>query len=523
MRAVLARALTIGAALGYAIAVAMLVAAERNVAHYGVTLSNGAPAVVYEPGPPPPFGPPEHESPVPVLVLAHSFSGSKQTMSSLARRIARSGYAVVTFDFRGHAANGQPFGRALGGAADGLGADLDAAVLFARTESRFDGKRVAIAGHSMGAGAVLAYATREPNMGAVIAISGAGYLAGPYPPPNTLLVWASGDPAGLRERARAVAAKLAGLEQVVLDRDYGDPERGTAVRASEVDGVDHLTILWTGDAAARIVAWLERTIGPGEHPAAEGAESDGRFGAAALGGVSWLVLALAMIRWMGPLVPRTPLPEIRRPLARLGLVVVALLAGTLLVAGADPRADRSVLSFIPVIVGRDLVAVFLGAGVLLCLWLARRGELHLVALRAPRTWFAALAITGFAYASFGAFTQPFTDLWLAPHRIPAALACAAAALPFFAGLEWLTRGGGRAGVWLPIAAKVATLVVIATAAMTGLLSFVIILGLGAFVLNFALLEALAWRLSRVAPNPWVPALVQALWTGWTVAATFPYV
>jgi hypothetical protein len=107
--------------------------------------------------------------------------------------------------------------------------------------------------------------------------------------------------------------------------------------------------------------------------------------------------------------------------------------------------------------------------------------------------------------------------------LPAALACAASALPFFAALEWLTRGAGRDGVWLPIAAKVATLVVIATAAWTGLISFVVILGLGGFVLSFALLEALSWRLSRLAPNPWVPALVQAAWTGWTLSATFPYV
>jgi pimeloyl-ACP methyl ester carboxylesterase len=521
MRAVFARALTIGAALAYAVAVAMLVAAERRVAHYGVTLSSGAPAVVYEPGVPPPFGPPEHESPLPVVVLAHGFSGSKQMMSSLARRIARAGYAVVAFDFRGHGSNRQPFERALGGASDALAADVDAAVLFARTESRFDGTRVALAGHSMGAAAVLAYATREPNVAAVIAISGVGALAGPYPPPNALLLWGSRELGSLRERGRATAAKLAGVEQVVLDRDYGDPERGTAVRASELDGLDHLTILWSGDTAARIVGWLERTLGPGEHPAAEGFASDGRFGPALLGLLAWLVLALRMIEWIAPLVPRTPLPETTRPLGRIGLVALALVAGALLVAGADPRADGSALSFVPVLVGRDLAALFLASGVLLSLALARRGALPFTALRAPRTWLAALAIAGFAYASLGAFSQPVTDLWLAPHRALAALTCATAALPFFASTEWLLRGPGRIGVWLPIAGKLVTLAVIATAATMGVLSFLILLGIGAFILSFALLEVLAWRLSRAAPNPWVPALVQSLWAGWTLAATFP--
>jgi dienelactone hydrolase len=523
MRAVLARALTLAAALGYAVAVAALIGAERDVAHYPVTLASGAPAVIYEPGVAPPFGPPEQEAPLPVVVLGHGFSGSKRMMSSLARRLARSGYAVIAFDFRGHGANARPFERAFGGANDPLAQDLDAAVLFARTESRFDGKRIAIAGHSMGAGVVLAYAAREPSIAAVIAISGAGVPAGPYTPPNTLLLWASGDPANLRERARALAARFAGLEQVVLDRDYGDPERGTALRASEVDGVDHLTILWTGEAAARIADWLERTLGPGAHPAPEGTASDGRFGAALLGLVSWLVLSLALVRFVAPLVPRVELPELSRPLLRLGMLALALAAGVLLIAGAEPRADESALSFVPLAVGRDLAAFFAASGAVLGLWLARRRGIALAGLRAARTWIAALALAGFAYASFGAFTSPFVSLGLAPHRVLSALACAAAALPFFAATEWLLRGPGATGVWLPIAGKLLTLAVIVAAALSGLLSFVIVLGLGGFVVNFALFEILGWRLSRVAPNPWVPALLQSLWTGWTLAAVFPVV
>jgi dienelactone hydrolase len=521
MRAVLARALTPAAVLGFAVAVVLLVRAEREVAHYAVTLSTGAPAVVYEPGVAPPFGPPEHEEPLPVLVLAHGFSGSKGMMSSLARRLARSGYAVIALDLRGHGKNPRPLEAALLGASDGLAQDLDAAVIFARTEPRFDGKRVAVGGHSMGAGVALAYAAREPSVAATIAISGASAPAGPYTPPNALLIWAAGDRGGLRERARDLAARLAGLEQVVLDRDYGDPERGTGLRASEVDGVDHVTILWSAEAAARIAYWLERALGPGAHPRPPGTESDGRFGAALLGLASWLVLVLALPRLLAPFVPRVPLPDVSRPLVRLGVVFAALVAGTLLVAGADPRANQSVLAFVPVIVARDLAALFAASGVLVGLWLGRRGAIRLLGLGDPRTWLAALATTGFAYASFAVFTQPFVDVSLPPHRAPAALLCAAAALPFFGATEWLLRGPGRAGVWLPIAGKLLALAVIGAGAFAGLLSFVLVLGLGGFVVNFTLFELLGWRFSRLAPNPWVPALVQSLWTGWTLAATFP--
>ena len=89
---------------------------------------------------------------------------------------------------------------------------------------------MAIAGHSMGAHTVLAYAGRDPSVSAVIGISGGNYLEGPYSPPNVLLIWASRDPKGGRVHFREIGAQLAGLQRLVLDRTYGDPARGTAVR-----------------------------------------------------------------------------------------------------------------------------------------------------------------------------------------------------------------------------------------------------------------------------------------------------
>ncbi len=522
MRAVVARGVYALAIAAFALAVAGLVGATREVAHYSLQLATGAPAVVWEPGPPAPFGPAPHEGPgLPVVVLAHGFSSSKGMMSSLARRLARGGYAVIAFDFRGHGQNPQPLTRALMGSGDGLLEDIDAAVLLAKTDPRFDGTRVAVAGHSMGAGAVLSYAAREPSVAATIAISGAFGREGPYAPPNPLLIWAAGDPAGLREGARARAAKLAGLEQVVLDRSYGDPERGSAVRASEVDGTDHLTILWSATAAERILEWLGLTLGPGEGALADAAAADGRFGYALLGLAAWIVLALGLVRVLAPLVPVVEPPPARGALLRVGLLLGALLAAVVLVAAADPRADAAALSFLPVIVGRDIAAVFAVAGTVLCVGLARSGALRLRGLASAPTWLAALVVVAFAYLGFGGFVSPFLDVSLAPHRFASAVAMSLLVLPFFAATEVLLRGPGASGVWLPIAGKALVLVVIAGSAFAGLLSFVIVLGLGAFIVNFTLFELLAWRLSRATPNPWLPALVQSLWTGWTLAATFP--
>src|SRR5262245_32918868 len=173
-----------------------------------MTLPGGVPAVVWEPSPPLPFGQtPTFDPPAPVVILCHGFSGDTAMMSSLARRIAKAGYAVVAIDFRGHGENRNPF--ELAGDGLQLRQDIDAALLFARTQPRFDGQRIALAGHSMGAMVVLEHAQRDPGVAAVVAISGPGRPRGAYAPPNALLIWATGDLPGLRKSAREYAARLA--------------------------------------------------------------------------------------------------------------------------------------------------------------------------------------------------------------------------------------------------------------------------------------------------------------------------
>jgi VIT1/CCC1 family predicted Fe2+/Mn2+ transporter len=100
-------------------------------------------------------------------------------------------------------------------------------------------------------------------------------------------------------------------------------------------------------------------------------------------------------------------------------------------------------------------------------------------------------------------------------------AAAALLLPWFGATEWLLRGSGRAHSWLPIAGRLVTLVALAGGAIVGLLPYVILPGLLAIVFLVAVFEALAVRLSRLMPNPWIPAIVQALWTSWLVVAFFP--
>jgi dienelactone hydrolase len=531
---VLARGVYGAAALLYVVALLGLRQATGDVAHYAVTLPGAVPAVIYEPGEPSRFGPPERDDEdagLPVVVLAHGFSANKGAMSSLARRLARGGYGVIALDFRGHGENPRPFERSFAGTPeDGLAQDLDRAVLYARTSARFDGQRIAVVGHSMGGGVALAYASREPKLAATVAISAGWGADGPYTPPNVLLIWSSNDPVALRDGARATGARLAGLEQLVLDRTYGEAARGTAVRLSEVGG-DHLFILYSGEAADRILTWLRGALGPGDPPSGSG---DGRIAWALLALLTWGVLFWGLPALLAPILPRAELPPGESapsgsggsfarvgPFARLGLLVASLGVAALLLSATDPASDRGPASFIPLLVARDLVALLGLAGVLLCVWLALGRRISLGGLREPRTWVAALLMAGFGYVGLHSALSPFVDAWLSPWRLVPALLCAVALLPFFGALEWLLRGSGRTGVWLPIAGRVLVLLALAAAALFGLVSFVVLLGLAGFALLFAVLELGAQRLWRASPSPWTLALFQSIWLGVAFAASFP--
>lgn len=520
MRCVLAKIAYSLAGLVLAFSLVQLRRASSDLAHVSLTLPGGVPVVVWEPAPPQEWGSsPKFDPPVPVVILCHGFAANNGMTSALARRIAKAGYAVVALDFRGHGMNPNP----LGPSADALGLrqDIDAALVWARSQPRFDGQRVALVGHSMGASAVLAHAQSDPGVAAVVPISGGIELTGPFSPPNTFVIWASGDMERTRRRGREMAAKLAGLEQLIADKTYGEVERGTAVRMSEVSGVDHITILYSAEAARRIVDWLGLALGVGAGtPETPGA--DPRFAWAGLGLLAALGLAFGAPRALAPLAPRVPLPRVEHPLARLGLLAASLVGAALVLSGVDGFAARGPFAWIPLLAGRELFGFFAIAGALLAALGARAGALRAEGLREPGTWLVAGLLFAGVYTVVGILDAPFWGLFPAPHR---ALWCAIATLlllPYFAGCEWLLRGAGRTGLWLPAAGKLVTLIVVGVAASARLLPPVRMLGMGAIALFFVFFELLALRLARVMPNPWIPALFQAAFTATAFAAIFPY-
>jgi pimeloyl-ACP methyl ester carboxylesterase len=521
MPAVLARSL-------YGVAALLLVASliglrteALSVARYPVALQDGVPGVVYEPGPQR-LGraPVAQVERLPVIVLAHGFASSRGVMSSLARSFARAGYAVITFDFRGHGGNPQAFLPSLGQVPGGLLDDLDAAVLYARTHPRYDSESLVLMGHSMGAGVAAEYASREPDVAAVVMLSGPDQALGPYTPPNVLLIWGSREPRLVREGARQLGARLAGLERLVLDRTYGDPRRGEAVRLVEVAGLNHWTVLYSAEVARQALAWIHLAL-QGDVESAPDVAADRRLVWTALGGVAFLVLLSGLASSLAPLIPRQALPAGDAPLQRLGVYALALLAALLLLSASDSFTLTDPARFLPLIGARDLLAFFATSGTLLLVWLARRGELAFAGLLEARTLFASAIVFGFVYLVLGSLALPLADLFLAPHRLGWSALAFLLALPYFTAGEFLLRSQGRSGVWLPIAGRVLTLAALLGGALLGMLSFVVLLATGAFAGLLILFEFLAYRLSRAAPNPWVPSLVQSAWAAWVLAAVFP--
>lgn len=107
-----------------------------------VHTSDGANLAVFVAGPP--AGP--------VVVLAHCWTGTKETWAPVARRLVRLGHRVVLYDQRGHGSSG--FGTGLRDV-DTLGDDL-AVVL-----EHVDARGAVVAGHSMGGMAVQAHVARR--------------------------------------------------------------------------------------------------------------------------------------------------------------------------------------------------------------------------------------------------------------------------------------------------------------------------------------------------------------------------
>jgi dienelactone hydrolase len=517
----------IRAAISVSAGVALLVAAvwmarleASGPASAELTLDGGVPATLYLPWPAGSERPADFERPAgsarpPVVVLAHGVSSDRMGMSGLARALTQAGYAVLSFDFRGHGANRNPFVRR-GGEHESLTADMRAAVDYLRTSREVDGARISVMGHSMGAGVALEYAGIDPALDATVLVSGGWRLDGPQRPANVLFIYAAGDPARIRERSAELAAQLGDVPQAPAGQVFGSFRDSTAVSHVEVAKADHITILGSTYAARKIIDWLDQSYGV--ERGTFFLRDDPRLRVAGVGMLAFVLLLPGLGALAGRLAPRLAERPAAGAARRFLLVVAALVLGLPLVAvGGLERV-------IPLWIGDTVVLHLFLTGVVLAVWLVVRKELDGSTIRSAlpaSAGAAAVAAVAVAFA-MSPFAIVLHGLGLTPERAACAVLVALLVAPFqLVFHDLLRRGGLVASTLASLAGRVAVVAVLAFAVRVGVLSGVVMLMLPVLVLLFALFEVLAASVYAASRNSLVPALVESAWLAWILAAVLP--
>ena len=492
--------------------------------HQDRYLPDGEPATMYmpgssnQPGPDNPFfqsiPKPIDERP-PAVVLMHGFSSDRVNTSALARRIAQNGYGVLAIDVRGHGENRNSFVESKSD--DGLREDLKKAVEFLHQSNLVDGRRIVVMGHSMGASATLDYATYDPSIKASVMISGGFNLRGPEHPRNTLFIFAENDPEFIQETSTLIGGHLAGTDKIELGKVYGDFGGGTAVEAIQVKGVNHVTIMWSADAAQSILGWLDSACGLKRAGAPNLAEP--RLSLVLICVPLFIFLLVPIGRVCGTLAPMWE----RRPAGStqwLGLIaiVIALFVAMALNANA-PQAD-----FLSIVEGHVLTSWLAIAGGMLIVLIAieHPDELRQLGNGIGATMLVSALAFGAIVVINGSYEVTLHRTALTPERLLVTIASALLILPFFISFELiLRRGTTPMATLLASIGRVLIVVTIVVGLGLGTIPFVLGLVLPVFVILFVMFEVFAASVYSTSGNLLLIAIVEALWFARTAALSWP--
>ncbi len=106
-------------------------------------------------------------APAPVVAVLHGWGSNAEMMLPAAVPLHQSGYAVLLFDARSHGrSDGDNFA-----SLPRFAEDLDHALDWLKQQPEVDAARMAVLGHSVGAGAVLLAASRREDLSAVVSIA----------------------------------------------------------------------------------------------------------------------------------------------------------------------------------------------------------------------------------------------------------------------------------------------------------------------------------------------------------------
>ncbi|WP_462320096.1 alpha/beta hydrolase [Halochromatium sp.] len=485
---------------------------------------------------------------MPVVVIAHGFSGSRQMMEPFARTLARNGYTALSFDFPGHGANPLPLEGEIGDerrAQDLLDA-LAAVVRYASELPQYDG-RLALLGHSMAGDIAVRYAGHDAEqrreLDAIVAVS--PYLSedlGEHrrgeTPDNMLFVYGEWEPQMILDQGRAAVAAVADLtsSEVEPNVTYGDHETGSARRLVIADDVEHIGVLYSGTALEAALDWLNQVF---DHRGSGWIDARGPW-------LGLYFLGVVLLAW--PL--SRLLPQVSTEPLGAGLDWRRLLPAALLPALLTPLILRPFPSDVLPIASADYIALHFAvyallSGLMLLLLHRRSAEAQVGSQTPSQTTTSRLArlgtrlhkqadisVSGFMIALLAVIAYQTlsialpTDLFVAaflpdPHRFGISAVLLIATALWFVTDEWLTRGQG-AFVGGYALTKLLFLVSLMLAVVLNLQElFFLVIIIPAILVLFVVFGLFSSWIYRRTGHPLVAALANALAFAIAITVSFP--
>jgi dienelactone hydrolase len=480
------------------------------------------------------FRPTPSARPAPVVLIAHGFAGSQQLMQPFALTLARNGFVAITFDFPGHGRNSAPM---RGGLTDQdaslrtLLAAMEQMGAFARgLATSADGGeggegRYAVVGHSMASDIAVRHAQAHAEVQATVGVSlFAPSIKADTPgdsPRNLLAISGALEPQMMATEALRVVGRVAG-DGAAPDTTYGRFENGTARRATQSPGVEHIGVLYSTRTLAETLDWLNAAFArlPASHPFID---ARGPWLGLLLAGL--VALAWPLSRLL-PHVGSSVAPALRGERLRWwgwrGQAALSLLPAlmTPLLLWKLPS------DFLPILLGDYLVLHFGLYGLLTMagfLAFGRRPP-RIARSRMLALSLAILFTSAYALLAVGVPVNRYVfNVHPEAARLPLILVLCAGTLPYFLADEWLTRDTGAPRSAYVVSKLCFLLSLVLAIALNPQRLFFLAIIVPAILLLFIIYGLFSRWAGRRTGHPAVAATANALAFGCFIAVTFPLV
>ncbi|MEO0378660.1 MAG: alpha/beta fold hydrolase [Pseudomonadota bacterium] len=428
----------------------------------------------------------------PAVVVAHGFAGSQQMMQGFSLLLARAGYRVYAFDFKGHGRNRVPM------SGDVTAVEGTTRVLVDETRAVIDfvdgqGAPVALLGHSMATDVLVRAAKERADVGPIVLVSAFSRVVDEAFPRKTLLITGAWE-AGLRgfalEAARMVDATAREGETVRAD---GVKRRAVAAPMSE-----HVAVLQSRVARAEALEWLDRSYD--------------RYSIQHVLPTGWAILGVLIgLVLVFPVVVRRIAVQAEKPLhlswARYFAVVCSpLVLAPLIAAPLEP-------AFLPVLVADYLGIHLLIYGVvqlgLIWLWGGLPHRFHVKGFLVLALW---LALFGLALDRYAA------NFWPTSERVWIMAVLAGGAVPYMVADAVLAQGMGRGRRLVMRTAFLVSLGVAVALNFEGLFFLIMI---GPVLALFYLLFGPMAQATAARSGPLSAGLALGLMLAWALGVSFP--